>query len=257
MARRILNTSLLRAPPAGRNVVILGAPGSGKGTYSKQISNKFSIPVVGTGDMVRAAVSAGGPLGARLRAANEAGGLAPAEDVLAMVRTRLSEPDCAGGFILDGFPRSVSQAKALMNVAPVHLVIRIEVPDEHVVAKMLGRRHCEACGAGYNIADVQDDVHGVYMPAILPKCAGPHPVSAASCDLVLECDCGAGPLSRRGDDDGDVIAARLAVYHADTAPVIDFYRKQNIVAEYRVQRGLGDMPQLVRELVPWLGSPKA
>ena len=240
--RRVVNTSALGEGTTGRNLMLLGAPGAGKGTYSKYIAQTFNLPIIGTGDMIRAVIKAGGEHGKRLQQYSDLGQLVPDEDVLELLRTRLLESDAQNGFILDGFPRTVPQALALRTFAPLHLVLNIVLPDKHVVAKLLGRRGCSSCGRGYNVADVHDDVAEVYMPAMLPPT-----VNNSDDTEVLVCECGC-TLSSRSDDIPDVISARLELYHRETAPLIDHYRAEGVLADYHVRSVVGDMPELEREL---------
>ena len=251
----VLDTShLSTASIPGRNFMFLGAPGAGKGTYSKYVSAAFKLPIVGTGDMIRALIASGSEHGQQLQRYSDAGELVPDEFVLELLQGRLAAADVrtAGGFILDGFPRTLPQAEALQLIAPLHLVLNIIVPDEHVIAKLVGRRGCDSCGASYNVADVRDDVAGVYMPPMLPPSSVDMlPTSSykrcSDAGGLLLCGCGS-QLSSRSDDCPDVIGARLAVYHRETSPLIEHYRGKGVVADYRVRYGMGDMEGLVAEL---------
>jgi adenylate kinase len=130
------------------------------------------------------------------------------------------------------------------------IVQNIVVPDEHVVAKLLGRSGCDDCGKSYNVADVHDDANSVYMPAILPAAAGEFHNRAADDNFdvsLLQCDCG-GRLSSRSDDTAEVIERRLALFHAETAPLVDYYRKEGLLTSYHVRYGTGDMEQLEQDL---------
>lgn len=223
--------------------MLLGAPGAGKGTYSNILAKRFGLPIVGTGDMIRAVIASGSDAGKRLAAYSDRGELVPDALVLELLEERLGRPDTANGFILDGFPRTVSQAEVLRRFAPLHLVVNIVLPDKHVIAKLLGRVGCSQCGGNYNVADVHDVEAGVYMPPMLP------PGWVAS---ELQCERGS-VLTSRSDDTEDVISARLATYHKKTAPLIEYYRAQGILVDYRVQTGTGDMPHLesaLRKLLP-------
>jgi adenylate kinase len=206
------------------------------------------------GDMMRAEIASRSKLGRLLKGYNDEGTLCPDEHSVAMLEARLAEDDAVrGGFILDGFPRTTAQAKALEAVAPpLQLVLNIVVPDEHVVAKLLGRLGCDACGRSYNTADVCDAERGVFMPPILPdpanaKSRAPAAFVRAFMAAAGWCECG-GQLRSRSDDTAEVIERRLALYHAETAPLVDYYREQGLLAEYRVRYGVGDMVGLEAEL---------
>lgn len=188
-------------------IVLLGAPGSGKGTQAKLLTEKYRIPHVSTGDLLRAALSAGTPLGLRAKAAMDAGQLVSDEIVLGIIRERLGTDDARKGFILDGFPRNLVQAQALdamlMNLnQPLDCALLMEVDYDILMQRLTGRRTCENCGATYN----------VYT----------HPPR-----LDDQCDrCGA-PLHHRADDNEETIGNRLRVYESQTRPLIAFYRQQN------------------------------
>lgn len=180
-------------------LILLGAPGAGKGTQAENICLKLGIPAISTGNIIREAMKAGTEAGQKAKSYVESGGLVPDEIVIAMLKERIAQPDCKNGFILDGFPRNVAQARELdkMGVA-VDKVIDIEVPDEKIERRMSGRRVCEGCGASYHVD---------YKP---PKTAG-------SCDK-----CGAN-LATRKDDLPETVRERLRVYHEQTEPLKDYY----------------------------------
>ena len=183
----------------------MGAPGAGKGTQSEKISAKWNIPAVSTGDMLRAAVKEGTEMGVRAKSYMDAGKLVPDEIVAGMVGKRLAAEDCKGGFILDGFPRSIPQAEAL-EVMGIHIdaVLSIEVPDEKIVERMSGRRICSGCAASY---------HVVYNP----------PKTADVCDA-----CGAS-LFVRDDDAAETVLKRLTTYHNITEPLKDYYAAKGLL----------------------------
>ncbi len=191
------------------NVMLLGAPGAGKGTQSKMLQEKFGIPQISTGDMLRAAKQAGTPLGLKAESYIQAGKLVPDDVVVELMRERLKAGDCAKGFILDGFPRNVVQAEVLEAMlkklgSQVDAVISLEVPEEELVRRLSGRRTCSQCGRGYHLD---------FSP---PKAEG-------ICD-----HCGGG-LIQRDDDQERTIRHRLQVYRDQTAPLIDFYRKKGVL----------------------------
>lgn len=184
------------------NLILLGAPGAGKGTQAEVICAKLSIPAISTGNLIREAIKNGTELGKAVKSYTEAGQLVPDDVVIAMVKERLAEDDCKNGFILDGFPRTVPQAEALDKMGIViDKVIDIEVSDEEITKRLSGRRVCEACGASY---------HTVFKPSAKENV----------CDK-----CGAKTV-QRPDDHPDTVRARLAVYHEQTEPLIAYYKAQ-------------------------------
>lgn len=191
--------------------IIFGAPGAGKGTQAKLISDKYQIPHVSTGDIFRANIKAGTELGKKAKEYIDQGALVPDEVTIGIVADRLAEDDCKEGFILDGFPRTIPQAKALDEVlakigSGVEKVIDIEVPDEAIVARMSGRRVCPACGASFHITNIPPKVEGI-------------------CDL-----CGQ-ELIIRDDDKEETVMSRLNTYHTQTEPLKEFYNEQGKIVE--------------------------
>ena len=185
---------------------LLGAPGAGKGTQADIISEKYGIPQISTGVILREEIAKGSELGNRVKGIIDAGNLVPDEDVVAIVKERLKQDDCKNGYILDGFPRTIPQAEALDKMlseldSKIDVVISIEVADEDIVRRMSGRRVCKKCGASYHIE---------YNPSPAGENCG---------------KCGE-TLSVRADDDPKVVADRLKVYHEKTAPLKAFYEKQ-------------------------------
>ena len=182
-------------------LILLGAPGAGKGTQAEVISQKLNIPSLSTGNMLREAQKKGTPLGQQAKSYMESGQLVPDELVIGIIKERMAQPDCAGGFILDGFPRTVAQAEALdqMGVA-IDRVIEIDVPDEAIVTRMSGRRVCEGCGASYHLTHNPPAAEGV-------------------------CDKCGGKLVTRKDDDPKTVQQRLETYHRQTQPLVDYYQK--------------------------------
>ena len=182
-------------------VILLGAPGAGKGTQAKFITEKFGIPQISTGDMLRAAVKAGTELGLIAKGVMDSGGLVSDDLIINLVKERIAQPDCVNGFLFDGFPRTIPQAEALVK-AGVELdhVLEIAVEDEEIVQRIAGRRVHEASGRVY---------HTVYNP---PKVEGKDDVTGE--DLV-----------QRKDDTEETVRHRLSVYHSQTKPLVDFYQK--------------------------------
>ena len=186
------------------NLILLGAPGAGKGTQAEIISEKFAIPSISTGAMIREAIASGSELGLRVKSYIDKGDLVPDAVVIDIIKERLAKPDCANGFILDGFPRTVPQAVALDEMGvEITDVISIEVADESIMERMGGRRVCKKCGATYHVK---------YNPS--PN--GDH------------CACGEA-LIIRSDDDPEVVKSRLVVYHEQTEPLKDFYQEKGLL----------------------------
>jgi adenylate kinase len=190
-------------------LVFLGAPGAGKGTQAKRLVEKYGIPQISTGDLLRAAVAAGTALGKEAKSYMDRGELVPDSVVLGMVKERLSQDDCKKGFILDGFPRNVAQAEALdkmlaeMNM-PLDIALNLDVPFDDLMKRLTGRRTCKSCGQMYNV---------YYSPS---KVEG-------------KCDKCGGELFQRDDDKEETIKKRLDVYRAQTEPLIDYYSKKGIL----------------------------
>lgn len=202
-------------------IVLLGAPGSGKGTQGKLLEERYRIPQISTGDLLRAAVAAGTPLGRMAKAAMDAGQLVSDEVVLGMIRERLAERDTHNGFILDGFPRNIPQAQALDQMLgeigkPLELTLLIDVDFDVLMQRLTGRRTCGSCGWACNIYSSPPRVDGI-------------------CDM-----CG-GNLHHRADDNEETIGNRLRVYESQTAPLIDYYRGQD---KLRTVQGVGDIKHI-------------
>jgi adenylate kinase len=190
-------------------IVLLGAPGAGKGTQAKKIIEKYPIPQISTGDLLRAAVAAGTALGKEAKSFMDKGELVPDSVVLGMVEERLKQDDCKKGYILDGFPRNTKQAEALDSMLgslglPLTAALSVDVPFEDLMKRLTGRRTCKSCGQMYNI----------YYN---------RPAKENVCDK-----CG-GELFQRDDDKEETIKKRLEVYNAQTSPLIDYYGKKGIL----------------------------
>ncbi len=207
-------------------LVLLGAPGSGKGTQAKLLMDRKNIPQVSTGDLLRAAVKAGTELGQKAKAAMDAGELVADEIVIGMIRERLAEPDTANGFILDGFPRSIPQAEALDKMLeelgqPLDKGVLIDVAFDSLLKRLTGRRTCADCGQMYNV---------YFSP---PKQEG-------VCDR-----CGGEDLQHRADDNEETITNRLEVYQNQTAPLVDYYKAQGKLVSVP---GEGDIEEIYTRL---------
>ncbi len=184
------------------NIIMLGAPGAGKGTQAAVLCEHFGIPTISTGNMIREALKNGTEMGLKAKSFMDEGKLVPDEVVIGIVKERLAEDDCKKGFILDGFPRTIPQAEALDEMGvDIEYVINIDISDERIVNRMSGRRVCESCGRPYHLVNLKPKKDGV-------------------CD-----DCN-GTLVQRKDDHPDTVLARLEVYHKETEPLVAYYEKQ-------------------------------
>ncbi len=203
------------------NLILLGAPGAGKGTQAEAISKKLSIPQISTGNMLREAVKNGTELGLKAKEAMESGALVSDEIVIGILKDRIAQPDAANGFILDGFPRTVTQAEALdaMGVQ-IDKVLEIHVANERIIARMSGRRVCEQCGASYHIE---------YKPT----------TKEGICDV-----CG-GKTVQRADDAPETVLSRLDVYEEKTAPLKDYYWETGKLVTVEGQEEVADTTALV------------
>ena len=208
-------------------IVLLGAPGSGKGTQASLISERYGLPHVSTGDIFRENISKGTPIGLKIKSIIDGGDLAPDELTIAIVKERLSQPDCKDGYLLDGFPRTIPQAEALDRMLAemgieLSKVISIEVKDEDIVKRMSGRRVCKGCGMSY---------HTVYKKSAVE----------GKCDKCGE------SLILRDDDKPEVVIDRLKVYHEKTAPLKDYYKKTGKLVLVEGQEEVKDTTALVNE----------
>lgn len=214
-----------------KRVVLLGAPGAGKGTQAKMLIEKYKIPQISTGDILRKAVADGTPLGKEAKVIMDQGGLVSDKIVLGLVEERIKQPDCKAGFILDGFPRNTAQAEALDKMlsgmgAPLNVALNIDVDMNDLLKRLTGRRTCKGCQQMYNI---------YFSP---PKKDG-------ICDK-----CG-GALFQRDDDKEATIKKRLDVYQQQTAPLIDYYSKKNIM---KTVMGVGSIGDIFNKVTAVLGA---
>lgn len=207
----------------GMKLILLGAPGAGKGTQAEILSAKLGIPTISTGNMLRAAIQEGTEIGLQAKSYMDAGKLVPDSVIIGIVAQRLSQPDCAKGFILDGVPRTLPQAEALdQHGVTFDHVLSIEISDEEIEQRMSGRRVCSKCGAPY------------HMKAKPPKQEG-------------VCDACGGPLIQRDDDKAETVRQRLAVYHAETEPLKGYYQKKGILVPVDNQPTIEATTQVIVE----------
>jgi adenylate kinase len=216
------------------NIILLGPPGAGKGTQAKRLEEAHGIPQLSTGDMLRAAVKSGSELGKKAKKVMDAGELMPDDLMVKMIEERIQEPDCAKGFILDGFPRTVAQAEALDSMLArlgtgLDFVIELAVDEEALVERITGRYSCAACGAGYHDRFQVPKVDGV-------------------CDY-----CGATEFKRRDDDNEETVRARLAAYREQTAPILPYYEQKDIL---RKVDGMADIDEVTRQLETLMGGQR-
>ncbi len=214
-------------------IILLGAPGAGKGTQAQFLTKKYNIPQISTGDMLRAAIKAGTEMGKMAKAAMDAGQLVTDDIIIGLVKDRIAQDDCKNGYLLDGFPRTLPQADAVTNAGiEIDAVIEIDVPDEEIVKRMSGRRAHLASGRTY---------HVVYNP---PKVEGKDDETGE--DLV-----------QRDDDKEEVVKDRLKVYHEQTEPLIDYYKAQaakNPNIKYIRVDGTADIADVEKAIVSELGD---
>lgn len=211
------------------NIILLGPPGAGKGTQAKILINRFGIPQISTGDILRAAVKDATPLGLKVKECMDSGALVSDELVISIIKDRLSRSDCDNGFILDGFPRTVAQANALdtmllVDSRGIDHVISIFVDNEELIARIVGRLTCKVCGQGY---------HAVYGPPAVPN----------------TCDACSGELYQREDDREETMRTRLKAYQEQTSPLIDYYSERQLL---RSVTGTGSIEEISSVLVSLL-----
>ncbi len=212
-------------------IIMLGAPGAGKGTQAKQIADKYSIPHISTGDIFRANIKNGTELGKKAKKYMDQGALVPDELTCDLVMDRIQQDDCKNGFVLDGFPRTIPQAEALDAALgkineKMDYAIDVDVPDENIVNRMSGRRACLNCGATYHLISIPPKVEG-----ICDRCGS---------EIVL-----------REDDKPETVQKRLKVYHEQTQPLIDYYKNQGILKSVD---GTQPMDEVFKAIVTILGA---
>lgn len=205
------------------NLILLGPPGAGKGTQAVQIAERYGLPHISTGDMLRAAIRAGTPMGLAAKGHIDKGELVPDDVVIGVVKERLAMDDCAKGFLLDGFPRTLVQAEALEKITKLDMALCIDADAEALVARIAGRRVCPKCGGSYHVSRLQGNV--------CPACGG--------------------TLVQREDDQEATVRNRLVVYEAQTKPLIDFYSKKGIL---RSVDGMQAIDKVFQDICAILGD---
>ena len=212
-------------------IIMLGAPGAGKGTQAKKIAEKYGIPHISTGDIFRANIKGGTELGLKAKTFMDQGKLVPDEITIGMLMDRIKDADCANGYVLDGFPRTIPQAESLTAALAaqgeaIDYAVNVDVPDENIITRMSGRRACLSCGATY------------YIQFNPPKKEG-------------VCDTCGSALVLRDDDKPETVKNRLAVYHEQTQPLIDYYQKAGVLKEVD---GTQDLNKVFADIVEILGA---
>ncbi|GAB4223816.1 MAG: adenylate kinase [Kiloniellaceae bacterium] len=212
------------------NIILLGPPGAGKGTQAKRLEKSHHMVQLSTGDMLRAAVASGSELGQKAKALMDGGHLVPDDLMIAMISDRIDQPDCAQGFILDGFPRTTAQAEALDGMLAekglkLDSVVEMKVNDDVLVERITGRYTCANCGAGYHDRFQKPEVEGV-------------------CD-----NCGGSEFKRRADDNEETVRTRLEAYHAQTAPILPYYRDKGVLKAVDGMAGIDEVTDQIEEVL--------
>lgn len=203
------------------NLILLGAPGAGKGTQAEIVCDKLGIPAISTGNILREAVKNGTEMGLKAKSFMDSGALVPDDVIIGIIKERLAQPDCSKGFILDGVPRTVAQAEALEEMGvTIDKVVDLEVADEVIMRRLSGRRVCSACGASYHLG---------FKPSREPD----------------QCDRCSGPLIVRKDDEPATVRDRLAAYHEQTEPLVEFYRQRGKLVVVEGQDTIADTTALL------------
>ena len=204
------------------NVVLLGSPGVGKGTYAGVLSKKYDIPTISVGDLLRNAINKQTPLGKQIKSYVTSGELVPDEIVIELVKNRLNQPDCQRGFLLDGFPRTVPQAEAMMEFKKVDFALNFVAPDQVIMERIGGRRTCSKCGAIYHIKNVPPTIDGI-------------------------CDQCTGRLVQRSDEKPDVIKNRLEIYREKTKPVSDYFQTKGLLINIDAKYPIEEMDKIIAQ----------
>lgn len=207
------------------NLILLGAPGAGKGTQAEILTAKLGIPAISTGNILRAAVKDGTPMGLKAKSYMDAGALVPDEVIIGIVKERLAQPDCANGFILDGMPRTIAQAEALEKMGvEIDKALNILADEDLIIRRMAGRRVCAKCGASYHIKNKPSAKEGI-------------------------CDRCGGELVIRKDDEPDTVRDRLKAYHEQTEPLVGYYRERGKLVDIPDQGSIEDTNAYILKLL--------
>jgi adenylate kinase len=204
------------------NIVILGAPGVGKGTYAGLLSKKYNIPKISVGDLFRKAIKDETELGKKIKSYVSSGNLVPDEIVIELVKNRLEEDDCKKGFLLDGYPRTVAQAEAMEKFKKIDVALNFVAPDEEIMSRIGGRRTCSKCGATYHIKNIPPKFEGI-------------------------CDRCGGKLIQRSDEKPQVIKNRLVVYREKTKPVVDYLRKRGSLVDIDAHYNIEEIDKIISQ----------
>lgn len=205
-------------------LILLGPPGAGKGTQAQFLVDKYGIPQISTGDLLRKAVAEKTELGKIAKEYMDAGKLGPDDLILSLVKERIDNPDCSGGYILDGYPRNLAQAEAMEKLARVDVVLNLNVPVEELVNRLTSRRTCRSCNAVYNLTARPPRVEG-------------------------KCDACGGELYQRDDDNVETVTKRLETYNSQTAPLIDYYRKAGQLRDIDASQGMQNTHKFIVEIL--------
>ena len=205
------------------NIVLLGSPGVGKGTYAKRISKIYSIPQISTGDMFREATKNKTKIGLKAKGYMEKGELVPDDVTIGIVEERLKQEDCKNGFMLDGFPRTIAQADALSNIIDIDKVLNFTASDEVIIDRLSGRRVCSECGTIFHVKNIPPKIEGV-------------------------CDACGGKLIQRDDDKPDSIKKRLDVYKKQTEPLIDYYKEKELLADIDADKPIEQLDEIIADV---------
>lgn len=204
------------------NIVLLGPPAVGKGTYARFLSKKYNIPTISVGDLFRTAIKNRTELGKEVKEYVTSGNLVPDEIVIELVKNRLNQPDCKNGFLLDGYPRTVPQAEAMMKFKKVDIALNFTAPDEIIMERISGRRTCRKCGAIYHIKNIPPTIDGI-------------------------CDQCTGRLMQRADEKPEVVKKRLNVYREKTKPVADYLKKQGLLVDIDAHYAIEDVDKILTQ----------
>ena len=208
-------------------LILLGPPGAGKGTQAQFLVEKYSLPQISTGDLLRKAVAEGTELGRIAKEYMDAGKLGPDDLILSLIKERIDKPDCASGYILDGYPRNLAQAEAMEKLAKIDVVINLNVPMEELVNRLTSRRTCSKCNAVYNLTARPPKVHG-------------------------KCDTCGGDLYQRDDDNVETVSKRLDTYNSQTAPLIGYFTDNGLIRNIDATQGMENTHKFIVEIIETL-----